>query len=123
MSIESDMNVSTRPLNPLSYVISGPPSNPLYLVVWMSEAPSCSASQPMSSTQPMGMNPFAIPFGMKNNDSHSIPLASNPFYFGILDMMSHFSSFILMTNMIPIFWSRGTMPPYAPFLFGRGYIP
>jgi hypothetical protein len=123
MSTELDMNVSGSPLTPLSSVISGVPSTLLSLVVWMLEAPLSSATQPMSFARPMGTNPFVFLCGMSNHDSQSIPSASNPFYFGILDMTSHFSSSVSTNNMNPSFGYGGTTPPYVPFSFGGGHIP
>jgi hypothetical protein len=50
MSTELNMNVSGSPLTPFSSMISGIPSTPSSLIVWLSEVPSPSATQPMSST-------------------------------------------------------------------------
>jgi hypothetical protein len=123
MSTESDMNVLGSPSTPFSYVISGIPLTPSSSMVWVPEVPSSSATQPVSSTRPTGMNPFRSLFGMSSHDSQSIPLASNPFYFGIPNMMLQLSSFVSMANVNPSFGSGGMTPPYVPFLFGGGHIP
>jgi hypothetical protein len=69
MSTKLDTNISRIPPTPMSSVISGIRSTPLSSVMWMSEAPSSSASQPMSSSHPTGTNPFAFPYGMPHHDS------------------------------------------------------
>jgi hypothetical protein len=123
MSTESDPNISGSPSTPFSSVISGIPSTPSSSMVWVSEVPSSSATQPVSSTRPTGMNPFRSLFGMSSHDSQSIPSASNPFSFGMPDMTSQLSSSISTTNVNPSFGSGGTTPPYVPFSFGGGHIP
>jgi hypothetical protein len=124
MSTESDMNVLGSPSTPLSSMISGIPSTPSSSMVWVLEAPSSSASQPMSSTRPMGMNPFGFLFGMSNHDSQSIPSASNPFSFGMPDMTSQLSSSISTTNMNPSFGSGGTNASLCSFIvWWRSYSP
>jgi hypothetical protein len=123
MSIESDTNVSGSPLTPFSFVIRGIPLNPSSSTVWVSEVPSSSATQPVSSTQPTGMNPFRSLFGMSSHDSQLIPLASNPFSFGMPEMTSQISSSFSTTSVNPSFGYGGTMPNYFPFSFGGGHIP
>jgi hypothetical protein len=104
-------------------VISGVPSTPLSSMVWILEAPSSNATQPMVSAQPMGTNPFVFPYGMPNHSTQSIPSATNPFSYGMPDMTSHFSSSVSLSHVNPSFGSGGMMPPYTPFSFGGGHIP
>jgi hypothetical protein len=77
----------------------------------------------VSSTRPMGMNPFRYIFGMSSHDSRSIPSASNPFSFGMPDMTLQLSSSISTNNVKPSFRFGGMTPPYVPFSFGGGHIP
>jgi hypothetical protein len=123
MSTELDMNVLGSPSIPLSSMISGIPSTPSSSTMWVPEVPSYSATQPVSSTQPTGMNPFISLFGMSSHDSQSISLTSNPFYFGMPNMTSQLSSSVSMTNVNPSFGFWGMTPPYVPFSFGGGHIP
>jgi hypothetical protein len=122
MSIESDMNVSGSSLTPISFVISGVPLNTLSSMVWMLEATSSNVTQPMVSAQPVGINPFLFPSGISNHSTQSIPLATNPFSFGISDMTAHLSSSISSSYVNPSFGSKGMMP-HSPFSFGGGHIP
>jgi hypothetical protein len=75
------------------------------------------------STQPIEINPFGSLFGTPEYDSHSIPLVSNPFSFGMPNMESQLSSSIPVTNENPSFEFGGMAPPHAPLSFARGHIP
>jgi len=123
MSIESNLNVLEISLTPLSSVINGILSTPSSSTMEVSEVPASSATKPVSSTGPRGTNPFRSLFGMSIHNSQSIPLASNPFTFGMPNMMSQLSSLIPTANANPSFGPGGTIPPYAPFSFGGGHIP
>jgi hypothetical protein len=52
-----------------------------------------------------------------------MPLASNPFSFGMSNMTLQMSSYILTSNVNTSFRSRGMSPSYNPFMFGGGHIP
>jgi hypothetical protein len=117
MSTELDMNFSRSPSTPLSSMISRVPSTPLSSVVWMPKAPSSNA------THPIGTNHYVFLYGMSNHNTQSIPSTSNPFSFGMPDMMSHFSSSISTAYMNPSFGYGRTTPPYVPFSFHGGHIP
>jgi hypothetical protein len=69
------------------------------------------------------MNPFVFLSGTPNHDTQPIPWASNPFSFGMLDISSHFPSFVSSSYVNPSFRSWGMMPPYSPFSFGGSHIP
>jgi hypothetical protein len=60
---------------------------------------------------------------MPNHDTQPIPWASNHFYHGILDMSSHFPSFVSSPYLNPSFGFGGMMPPNSPFSFGGRHIP
>jgi hypothetical protein len=102
--------------------------------------PSVSATQFMSSAQSMGTYPFIFSNGMTSSSSISIPpgtflmgmpcystqsmpLASNPFSFGMSNMTSYMSSSFPTPNVDASFGSGGTSPPCNPFPFGGGHIP
>jgi len=123
MSTKLDLNVSGSSSTPTSFVISGIPSTPSSLMVRVLEAPTSSATQPMSSTGPIGMNPFRSLFGTPSHNSQSIPSAYNPFTFGMPKMTSQLSSSVPTSNVNTSFGSRGMDPPYSPFSFGGGHIP
>jgi hypothetical protein len=123
MSIESNLNVIGSPSTTIYYVISWIPSTPSTLMVVVLEIHTSIVTQPMSSTRPLGMNPFRSLFGMPGYNSQSIPLVSNPIYFGMPNMMSQLSSSILVANANPSFGTRGMTPLYDTLSFGGGYIP
>jgi hypothetical protein len=85
--------------------------------------PSVSATQPMVFSHSMGTNHFVFLSGTLNHDTQPIPWASNPFYFGMIDMSFHFPSSISSSYVNPSFGSGGMMPPFSPFSFGGGHIP
>jgi hypothetical protein len=117
------MNVSGSPSTPTSSIISGVPSTPLSSVVWILEAPSPNATQPMVYAHPMGENPFVLPSGTLNHSTQSMPWASNPFYFGMPYMNSHLSSFVSSSHVNPSFGYGIMTPLYTPFSFCGGHIP
>jgi hypothetical protein len=123
MSIESNPNVTGSPSTPISFVISGISSTPLALTVGVSKIPTSSATQPMGSTRPIGSNPFRSLFGTPCHNSQSIPSVSNPFSFGMPNMMSQLSSSIPAANVNPSFGPGGMAPLYAPLSFGGCHIP
>jgi hypothetical protein len=69
------------------------------------------------------MNPFIFGISMTNNDPQSIPSASNPFSFGILDMASQLSSSVSMANVNPSFGYGIKTPSFIHLSFGGGHIP
>jgi hypothetical protein len=117
------MNVSGIPSTPTYAMASGITSTASSFFVCILETLSLNATQPMVSTQSMGINPFVFPRDMPNDSIHSMPWASNTFSFHMPNMTSHISSFVLTSNVNPSFGSGGTTPPYTPFLFGWGHIP
>ena len=118
MSTESNPNVTGSPSTPISSVISGIPSIPSSSTMGVSEISTFSATQPVSSNQTKRTNPLRSLFGMPREYSQSIPSASNPFSFGMPDMMLQISSFASTTNVNPSFGSGGMTPPYGTFSFG-----
>jgi hypothetical protein len=85
--------------------------------------PSINSTQPMVFAHSMGTNPFVFIGGTPNHDTHPIPWASNHFSHGMLDMSSHFPSFVSSPYVHPSFGSGGMMPPYSHFSFGEIHIP
>jgi hypothetical protein len=85
--------------------------------------PSVSATQPMVSAQPMGMNLVVFLSGTPNHNTQSTPWASNHFSFGMPDMFSPLPSSVLLSYANPSFGFGHMMPPYSSFLFGGGHIP
>jgi hypothetical protein len=123
MSIESNLNVTRSPSTPIYFVISGIPSTPSSSMVGVMNIPTSTSTQPMCSTQPIGMNPFRCIFGMLGYNSQRITLVSNPFSFGIPNMMSQLSYSIIAANVSPIFGPRDINRPYSPLLFHGGHFP
>jgi hypothetical protein len=123
MSTESNLNVTGSPSTPISSLINGIPSTPLASMVGVIEIPAFTATQPMGSTQAIGTSPFRSLFCIPGYNSQSIPPVSNPFSFGMPNMMSQLSSSIPMANVNPSFGPGGMAPLYAPLLFGGGHIP
>jgi hypothetical protein len=85
--------------------------------------PSVSSTHPMVFSHFMGTNLFVFPSGMQNHDTQPIPWASSHFSHVILDMSSHFPSFVSSSYVNPSFGFGGMMPSYSPFLFGGRHIP
>ena len=69
------------------------------------------------------MNHFRYIFGTPCYNYQSIPSISNPFSFGIPNMMSQLSSSIPAANENRIFGLGGMNPPYYPLSFARVQIP
>jgi hypothetical protein len=77
----------------------------------------------MVSTRTIQMNPFRYLFGMPGYNSQSRPYVSNPFSFGMPNMMSQISSSIPTTNANPSFGPGGMAPLHIPLSFGGVHIP
>jgi len=69
------------------------------------------------------MNPFGSLFGTPGYNFQYITLVSDPFSFGIPNIMSQLSSSIPVTNENPSFGLGAMTPPHAPLSFGGGHIP
>jgi hypothetical protein len=123
MSNDSYMNVSSTPSTPSYIIFSGFPLTPASSMVWIPENHLLNTSQPMVSSQHMRTNPFVFPGGSLDHRTWSIPWASNPIFFGMLDMISHVSSSVLTSNVNPSSHFGGMTPPYVSFSFGWGNIP
>jgi hypothetical protein len=123
MSIESSLNDTGNPSTPIPSVVSGIPSTPLVATIVVPEVLVLTPTHHVFSTRPIATNPFGSLFGMSGYNSQSIPSVSNPFSFGMPNMMSQLSSSIPMTNVNPIFGPGGMAPQHAPLSLGEGHIP
>jgi hypothetical protein len=123
MSIESSLNETRIPSTPIPYVVSGIPLTPLAMMVVVLEVPILTSTQRVVCNRPIQTNPFGSLFGKPRYRSWSIPSVSNPFSFGMPNMMSQLSSSIPKTNAIPSFGHGGMTPLHAHVLFDGSHIP
>jgi hypothetical protein len=124
MSTDSNPNETGSPLNTIPFVINGIPSNSFIHDGWSVEdsrpycCPACGFY--LTHRQRTLLSLFLV---CQDTTLQSIPLVSNPFSFGMPNMMSQLSSSIPTTNANPSFGPRVMAPPHAPLSFGGGHIP
>jgi hypothetical protein len=92
-------------------------------MVVVSEAPIITISSPIMNTQPISTNPFGSLGHSPSYIVQSIPMASSPFSYGMLNFTSQFSNSIPVTGPNDNIRIGGITPPYTLFSFGGSHIP
>jgi hypothetical protein len=123
MSTESSQKDIGSPLTPIPTIVNGTPSTPSTTMVVVSEVHVITPIQPVVATQPIVTNPFGSLFGSSGYNTQSIPMASIPFSYGMLNLTSQFSSSIPLMNTNPSIGLGGMDPPHIPLSFGGAHIP
>jgi hypothetical protein len=88
MSIESSQKDTESPLTPIPTIVNDTPSTPSTKMAVVLEVPIITHVRPIVNTQPIATNPFGSLCHSSGYNIQSIPMASNPFSYG----MSNFTS-------------------------------
>jgi hypothetical protein len=123
MSIESSQKDIESPSTPIPTIVNSVPSTPSTTVVVVPMVPIITPIHPAVATQPIVTNPFGSIFGTPGYNTQSIPTASSPFPYGMMNFTSQFSSSIPKSNPNTSIGLGGMAPPHIPLFFGGAHIP
>jgi hypothetical protein len=123
MSTKSIQKDTGSPLTPTPTIVNGTPSTPSTTMVVVSKVPVITLVWPIVNTQPIVTNLFGPLLHSLSYNTHSIPMASIPFSYGMSNFTLQFSSSIPTYNLNTSIGHGGMAPPHIPFSFGGSHIP
>jgi hypothetical protein len=123
MSTEPSHQDTGSPSTPTPTIVSDTTSTPSTTMVLLSEASIIIVAHPIVNTQPIAMNPFGTLCHSPSYIVQSIPMASSPFFYAMLNFTSQFSNSIPAAGTNVSIGLGGTTPPYTPFSFGGTHVP
>jgi hypothetical protein len=118
MSIELSHQNTGIPSTPTPTIIKSTPLTLATTMVVVPEAPIIILSHPIVNDQPIATNPFGSLGHSPGYNVQSIPMASSPFSYGMLNFTSQFSNSIPIVGPNASIGLGGTTPPYNTFSFG-----
>jgi hypothetical protein len=122
MSTKPSLQNNGSPSTPTPTIVNDTPSTPATSMVVVPEEPIITMARPIVNAQATTLNPFGSLGHSPGYNVQSIPMASSPFSYGILNFTSQFLNAILATGLNASIGHGGTPPPYTPFLFGGSHI-
>jgi hypothetical protein len=123
MSTESSQKHTGSPSTPIPTVANGTSYMPSTTMVVVLKVPVITLVRLVVNTKTIIMSPFGSLFSSSGYNTRSIPSASSPFSYGMLNFTSQFSSSIPTSNLNPIIGLGGMAPPHIPLSFGGAHIP
>jgi hypothetical protein len=123
MSIEPSLQNTASPSTPTPTIVNGTPLNPATTMVVVMEAPIITISRPIVNAQSLASKSFRSLGHSPGYNVQSIPMASSPFSYGMLNFTSQFSNSIPAVGLNSSIGLGGTTPPYIPFSFSVSQIP
>jgi hypothetical protein len=123
MSTEPSLQNTGSLLNPTSTIVNGTPLTPATTMFVVPEAPIITMDRPIVNDQSITLNHFGSLGHSWGYNDQSIPMASNPFSYGMSNFTSQFSNAIPAASPNARIGLGGTTTPYTPFVFGGSQIP
>jgi hypothetical protein len=118
MSIEPSHQDTGIPSTPTPTIVNDTPLTPSTTMVVVPKAPIITVSRPIVNTQPIATNPFGTLCHLLGYNVQSIPMASNPFSYGMPNFTLQFSNSIPTTSTNASIGIGGGAPPYTPLSVG-----
>jgi hypothetical protein len=123
MSTESSQKYNGSPSTPIPTIVNGTPSTPSTTMVVVTKVPIITHVHPIVNTQLISTNPFVFLCHSSGYNTKSMPMASSPFSYGMLNFTSQFSSSILVSSLNTGIGLSNMPPPHTPFSFGGAHVP
>jgi hypothetical protein len=122
ISTESSLQNTESSLTPIPTIVNGTPSTPTVTIVAVSEAYTSTMARLVVNASFLASNPFRSFGHSPSYNVQSIPMASSPFFYGMSNFTSQFSTAIPTAGPNASLGLGGTTPPYTPFPFGDSHI-